>query len=214
MKKVFVFFTVAVCLYLTSAAQATIRNASPDWDISMGGTLPKAIRPSMNGIAHYIPDLPGLESLVFTAAPVFKDVNPPYIGDYSQWQTELAPDGKAVYLYGPTTTYDSDILQKWFIYTLSYQWDDAAANFNPAFPVYHDITIFSGPKGSNSIQEWAWRGNPADIQSWEYQDHSYKGGESYTSPYDPLPEPITILVLSLGAVLLGKNKKQKTKLRS
>jgi hypothetical protein len=206
MKKVFVLFTVAVCLYLTSAAHATIVNANLDWGISMGGTLPKAIRPSMNGIAYYIPDLFGLESLVFTAVPVFVN-DSEYFGDYSQWQTELAPDGKAVYLYGPTTTYDSDILKKWFRYTLSYQWDDAAAGFDPAFPVYNDIAIFSGPKDSNSIQEWAQRGNPADIQSWVvYQDHSYKGGEPYTSPYDPLPEPITILVFGLGAVLLGKIK--------
>jgi hypothetical protein len=207
MKKVFVFFTAVVCLYLAPSVQAAIVNADTEWDISMGGTLPKAIRPSMNCIAYYIPDLPGLESLVFTAAPVFESV-PSYIGDYGQWQTELALDGKAVYLYGPTITYDSDILQKWFIYTLSYQWDNAAANFDPAFPVYHDITIFSGPKGSNSIQEWAWRGNPADILSWKYQDHSYKGSEPYTCPYAPLPEPITILVLGLGAVLLRKNKNQ------
>ena len=207
MKKVFVFFAAAVCLYLASAAQATIKTASPDWDISMGGTLPKAIRPSMNCIAHYIPDLLGLESLVFTAAPVFVN-DSAYFGDYSQWQTELASDGKAVYLYGPTTTYDSDILKKWFRYTLSYQWDAAAANFDPAFPIYHDITVFSGLEGSNSIQEWAWRGNPAEIQSWEYQDHSYKGGEPYTNPHSPLPEPITILVLGLGAVLLRKIKNQ------
>ncbi len=199
MKKVFVFFTVAVCLYLASAAQATLVEANNDWGINQISGISQ-----LSCIVHHIPDI--ASSLVFTEGPAFINGDPSYPDDFSQWQTELSLDKKTICLLGPVT---SDYR---FKYTLFYQWDDAVAN--PDYPVYIDTAIFNGSEGTLSLKEWSWRGNPAEILSWEYQDHSYNSGEPYTSPHDPLPEPITILVLGLGAVLLGKTKNQKSKLRS
>jgi len=192
MKKVFVLFTAAVCLYLTSAAHATLVDASNNWEINQISGISQ-----LSCIVHNIPDI--ASSLVFTEDPVFVSGDPSYPGDFSQWQIELSSDKKTVYLLGPVT---SDYR---FKYTLSYQWDDAVANSD--YPVYIDTAIFCGDEGTLSLKEWGWKGNPS-LNNWVYQDHSYKGGEPYTSPYDPLPEPITILVLGLGAVLLGKNKNQ------
>ena len=191
-----------VCLWLTSAARATIVDANEEW----GGTLGPG--ESFTCIAHYIPDTPDIpEGLIFEQAP-------DWTGTYwfnweaAGWDTALADEGKTAYLYGPRLTNDTSNAVDVFSFELFYQWDDAVEGFDPNWPVYQDVAIFDD---LTLTADYGWKGTPGG--TWHepnevtYMQQYYPESDPYENP---IPEPVTICLLGLGTALLIKKRRRKT----
>ena len=192
-----------VCLWLTSAAQATIVDADEEWGTKLDSGE------SITCIAHYIPDVPDVpDSLIFQQAP--EPTSTYSFGDWDGWETAISADQKMVYLYGPRQTNPTDFNNvEWFSYNLFFQWDDADPNLDPDYPVYLDTALFDGGLGSDATDAWFWKGEPGGWpDGWvrEEYPHNPDYEEDYTNP---TPEPMTICLLGLGAALLRKKRKRK-----
>jgi len=190
-----------MCLGLTStAARATIVDAIVEWGVRLDSWE------SITCIAHYIPDTPDTpQSLIFQQVP---EPTPTYTwGDWTGWETVISADQKMVYLYGPLNTNESDFDDvKWFSYNLYFQWDDADPDLDPVYPIYVDMVFFDGPLGSNASKDWFWKGKPGGWpDAWLREDHPHNPNheEDYKNP---IPEPVTICILGLGAVFVRKRR--------
>ncbi|MGA1980540.1 MAG: PEP-CTERM sorting domain-containing protein [Sedimentisphaerales bacterium] len=203
MKKSVITYAVVllVCLGLVSSAEATIVTGSQEWYKNFDANE------SVTCIAFY-----GLGSVEFTQPPewLVNGYTPPYNHDIVGWETALSADNKIAYLYGPRATNSSGYPREWFAYELFYQWDTSAEGFDPCYPVYQDMAIFDGPFGSEPIFAVGWRGTPGDASSWEYKDNNPYGGPYQTDePYtNPVPEPMMICLLGLGAAFLRKSRRR------
>ncbi len=189
-----------VCLWLTSAARATIVDANDEWGIVLYSDE------SLTAIAHYV-----WGSVEFTAVPVWTTtIEFDYVN--AGWSTALSPDNKIAYMYGPTINGGPD--PELFSYNLFYQWDPCAPDFEPDYPVYIDTAVFDGPFGSPPTNYWGVRFTPGDPDpsSREYREEPYyKDEPGYEEGFydNPIPEPMTICLLGLGTVLLRKKRKRK-----
>jgi hypothetical protein len=198
MKKSVIIYALVllVCLGLTSSARATIVDANEEW----GRTLQPG--ESFTCLAHFIPDIPGVsDSLIFVQAPQWTDTYPfNYVA--AGWDTALTDGGKTAYLFGPRITNGPDTLDL-FSFKLFYRWDTNAAGFDPNYPVYQDVAIFDDL--TLTYDFGGWRGKPGG--TWERpSDVTWR--EQYGGPpyENPVPEPMTICLLGLGAALLRKRR--------
>ena len=192
-----------VCLWLTSAARATIVDANDEW----GRTLQPG--ESFTCLAHYIPDTPDIpEGLIFEQAPEWTST---YWFDWeaADWDTAISEDGKTAYLYGPRLTNTEPNAIDVFSFNLFYQWDTDAEGFDPNYPAYQDVAVFDD---LTLTYDCGWRGTPGD--TWEKLVDDVTWKEQYdpeSDPYEnPIPEPMTICLLGLGTALLRKKRRRKT----
>ncbi len=196
-----------VCLGLTSVAQATLVTGSDEWGVTLGLGEP------LTTIAHYV-----WGGVVFTDVPEQTDTYTAG-GDWDLigWEAMLLDaDGTIVdtggtiaYIYGPAITGGPDPYL--FSYELLYQWDDAAAGFDPNYPVHIDGAIYDGPFDSPPTRYWGYRGIPGDPDpnGWEYQSEPYNPDYEEGFYDNPVPEPAVICLLGLGAVLLRKKVRER-----
>jgi len=194
-----------VCLWLTSAARATIVDGNDKWE------MPLEPGQTITCVAYFIPDIPAIvpESLVFDVCrpPEWTDSYP---FDYEGLggDTAVSEDGKAAYLYGPEIYNDTEWPWDLFSYSLFYQWDDEDLYYNKNNPVWVDIAGFNGMELYADGSVRGIPGGPWDTvndDTWKEQyDHE-------SDPYEnPIPEPMTICLLGLGTALLRKKRKRKT----
>lgn len=198
MKKV--TLVLFVSLISISVANATLIDANQPWMTTLDA------HQSITCITHYIPDIAGVtDTLIFTAAPQFID-DLAYHGDETTWQTAISNDNKMVYLWGPQSTNPASFTQNWFLYDLEFQWDDQNLG-DPDHPVYVDTAVFNG---SQSTDEWGWKGTPGNENSWIATDNSHRQqNDPQSEPYtNPIPEPITLGLLTLGLILSTRIKKR------
>lgn len=197
-----------VCLGPALPAQAEIKYGHDDWGITLDSDQ------TITATAHFV-----WSSVEFNDVPIQVAVgvypSHEHGGRWEDigWQAALSSDNKIAYISGPPTTntteYDN---YGWFVYTLSYIWNDADPNFDPSWPVYIDTAIYNGPPGSAPIDYWGWRGTPGDPNSWQYRDEPYaKDQPWYTEDFfdNPAPEPMTICLLGLGALFCRKASSRK-----
>jgi hypothetical protein len=155
---------------------------------------------SFTCLAHFIPDIPGVvpESLIFAQPPEWTDTYP-FDHVTAGWDTALADGGKTAYLFGPRITNNEDP-NYLFSYKLYYQWDGGATDYDPNYPIYLDWVIFND---STLIRDLGWR---------RRADGTWEGPNEVTwdGPYEnPVPEPMTICLLTLGAAFLRKRRPSK-----
>lgn len=197
-----------VCFGLTSSALADIHYYQEDWGITLDANQ------SITCVAHFV--WYGIE---FNDVPnqVPAGVYPDYDngGRWNEigWEASLSSDNKIAYVAGPQVTNNTDVNNLgWFVYTLSYLWDDADPNYDPNWPVYIDTAIYDGPYGSDPIESWGWRGTPGDPNSWENSIDPYVINEPwYTDDFfdNPAPEPATICLLSLGTAFIFVTRRRR-----
>jgi len=179
-----------MCFGLTSPAQATIVDANDEWYMILDPNQP------ITCIAYFIPEIDGLvmESLIFPQPPEWTNSIP---FDYTSagWDTALANGGKTAYLFGPELTGSGVI----FSYKIHYQWDDEDPDYYDP-PVFLDLVVFNGDTIVSEIAYWGTPGDyklPAPDTTWSEQ---FDG-----PPYEnPVPEPMTICLLGLGAAFCRK----------
>jgi hypothetical protein len=186
-----VFVLLLVIFFIpSSVARATIVDANDEWFMML--------RPGeeITCIAHFIPDIPQVsDSLIFSAPPEWTDT---WEFDYltEGWQTAWsASEPEVAYLYGPPLTNGTIYNIELFTYSLFYQWDDEAGDFDPNYPVYVDVVVFNNQDIVDSFGVSGIPGGP-----WDYpQDEPYYQDEPYENP---VPEPIAVFLLGLGAAFL------------
>ena len=186
-----------VCLWLTSAARATIVDANESWTMKLqpGETF--------TAIAHFIPDVPGVpDSLIFPDTSDWIELFDP---GALTWDVGLADEGKTAYLYGPAITNDTDSDLPIFSYKLYYQWDDEDV---VDYPVYLDVVVFNDLE---IVRDFALRGLPHGPWDEPNEDTWKEQHDPESDPYiNPIPEPMTICLLGLGTALLIKKRRRKT----
>ncbi|MFZ0033944.1 MAG: PEP-CTERM sorting domain-containing protein [Sedimentisphaerales bacterium] len=182
-----------VCLGLISSARATIVDANEEWERTL---LPGE---SFTCLAHFIPGVPGVipESVIFTRPPEWTSTYP--VG----WDTAVIDGGKIAYLYGPRLTNNTSDTVYVFSFKLFYQWDTDAEGFDANYPVYQDVAIFDDL--TLTYTYGGWRGIPWERHEETWREHYYPGSEPYENP---VPEPMTICLLGLGAAFLRKSRRR------
>jgi hypothetical protein len=201
MRKSVITYATALLVYLglTLSAYATPVDANDEWGM--------VLQPgeSFTCLAHFIPDIPGVvpESLIFTQPPEWTNT---YYFDYEAygWDTVLTDGGKTAYLFGPRITNNGSEPNYPFSYKLYYQWDDEGLDFDPNYPIYLDWVAFDGP---TTIGDNSYRRTAAGV--WEKYDVTWR--EQYGGPpyENPVPEPMTVCILSLGAAFCRKASSRK-----
>ncbi len=188
-----------VCLWLTSAARATIVDANESWTMKLqpGETF--------TAIAHFIPDVPGVpDSLIFPDTPDWIELFDP---GALAWDVALADEGKTAYLYGPAITNVELSEIPIFSYMLYSQWDDEDPDFDENYPVYLDVVVFNDLE---IVRDFALRGLPHGPWDTVNEDTWKEQYDPESNPYiNPIPEPMTICLLGLGTALLRKKRRKK-----
>ena len=189
MKKLIISVSFLVCFVPSSFVRAVIVDVNQDWSMVI---LPGD---SITCVSYFIPDslaAPNVpDSLIFTQPPQWTNSIP---FDYNSegWDTELTDAGKTAYLFGPEITNSGPDLLFIFSYRLSYQWDTEDVI---EYPVYLDIVVFNGDDVVYTSSRW---GTP---------DSPYEYGDPLDGPYqNPVPEPMTVCILTLGTAILIKRR--------
>ncbi|MFA5239607.1 MAG: PEP-CTERM sorting domain-containing protein [Phycisphaerae bacterium] len=184
-----------VCLGLTSSAQATIVDVNDEWYMILDPNQP------ITCIAYFIPEIDGyvMDSLIFSQPPEWTNSIPfDYVSE--GWDTVLADGGKTAYLFGPELTGDGVI----FSYKIHYQWDDEDPDFYSDCPLYLDLVVFNGDTIVSEVAQW---GTPGDYNP-PIPDMTWSEDIGGNPPYEnPVPEPMTICLLGLGAAFLRKSRR-------
>jgi len=200
---------VSVCTALNSPANATIDTGWQEW----GFTLKDG--QSFTCLAYYA--LEEVESLSvdiqFTApSPEWTETYTGYLqlglDRDSWWTTALSPDSKVAYIYGDRVTNTTGDDLELFSFELHYQWDDSAAGFDSNYPVYQDTVLWDGFQDWGDLDpevKWGKRGTPGNESPGDWEDSP--DWLPYDGPYsNPVPEPMTICLLGLGAGFLRKRR--------
>jgi hypothetical protein len=190
MKKLIFSVSFLVCFIPSSFVRAVIVDVNEDWSMVL---FPGD---SVTCVSYFIPDslaAPNVpDSLIFTQPPQWTNSIP---FDYNSqgWDTELIDAGKTVCLFGPEITNDSET--DWlfiFSYILSYQWDTEDV---VDYPVYLDLIVFNRDNVVYESSRWGTPGSP------------YEYGDPLDGPYEnPVPEPMTVCILTLGTAILMKRR--------
>jgi hypothetical protein len=187
-----------VCLAIVPSARATIVDVNEEWGM--------VLQPgeSLTCLVHFIPDIPDVvpESLLFPQIPEWTN-SYPFDYEAAGWDIALTDGNKTAYIFGPRITNDGSTPLYLLSYKLFYQWDDEDPDYDPNYPVYLDWVAFDGQM---TIRDKAWRRTASGM--WE--DYEITWREQYypeSPPYEnPVPEPMTICLLGLGAMLLRKRR--------
>jgi hypothetical protein len=149
-------------------------------------------------IAYFIPDVPNVpSSLMFAQPPQWTD-SIPFNYAAAGWDTALTDGNKTAYIFGPEITNNGSGLLYLFSFKLFYQWDDEDI---VDYPVYLDTVVFDD---GAIVSETARRGMPGSYETnpgttWQEE----YGGPPYENP---VPEPVTICLLGLGAAFVRKRR--------
>jgi hypothetical protein len=194
MKKSVTTYTLVllVCLGLTLSAQATPVDANEGWVMKLQPGE------SFTCIAQFIPDTPNVpDSLIFPQAPDWVEL---FVPEALSWDTALTDGGKTAYLYGPAITNNTAIKIPIFSYKLYYRWDDEDPDYDENYPLYLDVVVFNNQE---IVTDFALRGIPGGPWDNPYEEtwREQYGGPPYENP---VPEPMTICLLGLGAAFLRK----------
>jgi hypothetical protein len=200
MKKSIITCALVLLMYfgLTLSAHATPVDANDEWGMTL------QVGESFTCLAHFIPDTPNVpSSLIFTQPPVWTDT---YTFDHitAGWNTALTDGNKTAYIFGPEIANTGPSPLDIFSYKLYYQWDDEGLDFDPNYPVYLDWVVFDD---LTLIQDSGWR-RKAD-GTWEWPANEITWREQHGDPpyENPVPEPVTICILGLGAAFLRKRRR-------
>lgn len=152
---------------------------------------------SFNSVIYYSRGL-----TEFTQEPTWLS-HPDYNGDTTDWALELSSDNKDAYIHGPQAINSSGSALGWFAITLYYQWDDTDTYQGGGYDVYFDRVFYDGPIGSQPALTDGWAGTPGDNTSWDMIGPF----EELTSYTNPIPEPMVICILALGASFIRRKPK-------
>lgn len=184
-KSVITYVVLLMCFAPASSASAVIVDANQEWVMRMDPGV------SITCVSYFIPDVVNVPaSLIFAQPPQWTDL---ISFDYETagWDTALTDGNKIAYIFGPEITNSGPDFLNIFSFRLYYQWKEEDV---VDYPVYLDIVVFNYDEVVYDSSRWGTPGSP------------YEGSkDTLDGPYEnPVPEPMTVCILGLGAAFCRK----------
>lgn len=176
-----------MCLVLVSSVCVATVEVSQEWKMTMDPVT------AITCVAYFIPDVPNVpDSLIFSLPPSWTNWVPfDYISE--GWDTALTDGGKTAYIFGPQIINLGPGYLDIFSYLLYYQWEEEDVI---DYPVYLDIVVFNG---DDVVYDSFRYGTPGSGTPFQWEEDNVDG------PYEnPVPEPMTVCILTIGAAFLRK----------